>query len=765
MLDLTGLWRFQPDPYDEGEGLGWTALDCDVRFWREVRVPCVFDRCGPALAGYEGPGWFRREVVIPAEWQGKRIELHFGAVNYRARVWVNGQFAGGHDDGFLPFSFPIEKFVTPGETAAIAVLADNERRASEVPGRERGWRPFGGILREVTLAACDPLHIAQATVQGDAEGQFTVAVRAGNARAAAADAALTVTITDPAGAEVARGTAKPACLAPGEKAVLQCEGTVSPVSRWSPETPALYTAHLALSGIEERDIRFGFRTIETRGTQLLLNGEPLRLLGCNRHEDSARADQCVDLDQTRADFLDMKALGMNFVRLCHYPHAPGELALCDELGLLAMAEIPLYWWNGLEEGEEHCAHKLMAAKRQVTKMIARDASHPSVICWSVSNETRESLPEVAAGNEELIRLAKALDPTRPAVHVSQYWRDHPNFDADDIICVNAYPTLQHRGVQRQPEYTPAMSRQWWAEGLEALHARYPDKPILVTEFGLSALEDVTGSTVGEDLQVETIREEFAGMSAPYVCGAAIWCYADHPWPEENFLRYVRISPYGLVTRERRHKPARNAVKELFYARRGLSLPTPATEDSSGIFVTMNRPNMENIPQYAFPAGYGLRPLRPGEGAVWTDVERDAEHWLAIDDDMFTREFGFDLEATTWRSFFIVNELGAAVGVISAWYDRNFDGMDYGRIHWVAIRQAYRGKGLVKPAMTHAMNCLAQWHQRATLGTSTARLPAIKVYLDFGFLPDLTKPRAREAWEQVQAALQHPALEACLTTAG
>lgn len=761
VLDLTGLWRFQPDPYKEGEGLGWTAPDCDVRFWREVRVPCVFDRCGPTMPGYEGRGWFRREVTIPSDWQGKRIELGFGAVNYQARVWVNGQFVGRHDDGFLPFSFPIEAFVTPGETAMIVVEADSERLPGEVPGKERGWRPYGGILREVTLTVRDRLHLEQVTVQGDAGGRFTVQANVMNARAEAATAELSVIITDAAGVEMARCMVEPINLVSGEETELHGEGIISPISCWSPETPVLYTAWLELSGIEKRDIRFGFRTVEIRGEQLLLNGEPLLLLGCNRHEDSVRADLCVDLEQARTDFLDMKALGMNFVRLCHYPHHPGELDLCDEMGLLVMAEIPLYWWHGLKEGDEHCARKLEAAKRQLAKMIARDASHPSVIFWSVSNETDEELPEVVAGNDKLVRLAKALDPTRLAVHVSSHWLlGHPHFDEDDVICVNGYPTISNRGMLHMPEHTVAMSRQWWIDGLEDLHRRYPGKPILVTEFGLPALEDVAGNVVSEDLQVEAIREEFAGMTAPYVCGAAIWCYADHPWPEEDFLCYMRISPYGLVTRERRRKPAYNTVRELFHARRRLPLPAVAV-DPNNIPVGMHRPHMEDIPQFAFPAGYGIRTMRLGEDALWTDVQRDAEQWLTINDNLFTCKFGFDLEATQWRSFFIINELSAAVGVISAWYDRNINGLDYGRIHWVAIRHAYRGKGLIKPAMTHAMNCLAQWHQRAYLNTSTARIPAIKVYLDFGFLPDMTLPKAREAWEQVQAVLQHPALETCL----
>ena len=356
-IDLTGLWRFQPDPFNEGEQLGWQAPATDVRFWREVRVPCVFDRCAPGMAGYEGAGWFRREVAIPSDWTEKRVELTFGAVNYHAKVWVNGRLVGEHADGFLPFTFIISDCVTPGETACIVVWADNERIAGEVPGLERGWRPYGGIIREVTLTGRDPLRLEGLVAHGNANGHFTVRGRIVNGRAAEAPADIRLIVTDAGGADVSNTGIHFFGLAPGESADLEdFADTLDEPHLWTPETPYLYTAHLTLSVdediVEEHTLRFGCRTVETRGEQLLLNGAPIFLAGCNRHEDSARTDACTDLAQAKADFLDMKAMGMNFVRLCHYPHSPGELELCDEIGLLAMCEIPLYWWNGLEEGEE-----------------------------------------------------------------------------------------------------------------------------------------------------------------------------------------------------------------------------------------------------------------------------------------------------------------------------------------------------------------------------------------------------------------------------
>jgi GNAT superfamily N-acetyltransferase len=169
--------------------------------------------------------------------------------------------------------------------------------------------------------------------------------------------------------------------------------------------------------------------------------------------------------------------------------------------------------------------------------------------------------------------------------------------------------------------------------------------------------------------------------------------------------------------------------------------------------------MENIPRVPFPEGYGIRPMRLGEGALWTDIERDAEEYFPIGDDLFEREFARDLQATQWRCYFVVNEKGVAVGTISAWYDRRYRGEDHGVIHWVAIRPAYQGKGLGKAALSYTLTQMAQWHDRCMLGTQSKRLPAINLYLDFGLLPDLEARGAIEGWREVKARLKHPALEA------
>jgi len=778
-LDLCDIWKFQPDPAVEGEQAAYFDPGYDDRLWREVRLPCTFEACHPGLDTYEGHGWFRRAITVPAHWQGKRIVLHFAGANYHTIAWINGRAVGESLDGFLPFEFPVQRLVQPGSEAMIAVRVDNLRRAQDVPGLQRGWRTFGGILREVELQATEPFHLDQvATVAEPAQGggRLSIQARVRNERTHGAVARLTATLTDAEGQALANLTSEPVSCPAGAERELSAAANIADVKPWSPASPTLYTAHIALlvdgQAVDERTIRVGFRTVQIQDGRLLLNGRPIYLTGFNRHEDSPTHAMVTDPETTRQDLTAMKAAGANFVRLCHYPHHSGELDMCDELGMLAMGEVPLYWWQGNEEGAENCRAKLDAAKRQLAAMIRRDINHPSILFWSVSNENDEARPEVVDGNGELVRLARHLDPTRLAVHVSDHWQQHPHFDDDDVMCVNAYPTLSRAMAPNRPrsggrhDDDLADSTRFWRDGLAALHARYPHKPILITEFGYVALKDVYDGAFGEDAQSRAIAAEFAGMDAPYVCGATIWCWADHPWPQATFAfcRHLGISPYGVLSHERRRKKGYQAARQLFCTRQGIPeqpwSPAPRL-GPAGYEVSMIRPNLLDIPQVPLAEGFSIRPMRMDEGGMWSDIERDAELYFPITERTFHSEFDRDLPATQWRSFFIVDHRGVAVGTISAWYDRDHKGQDTGVIHWIAIRPTYQGRGLGKAAMSFALNQLSRWHERAILGTQTKRLRAIGMYLDFGFLPELDHPGFIDVWREVNQQIKHPVLDRVL----
>ena len=174
-------------------------------------------------------------------------------------------------------------------------------------------------------------------------------------------------------------------------------------------------------------------------------------------------------------------------------------------------------------------------------------------------------------------------------------------------------------------------------------------------------------------------------------------------------------------------------------------------------VRMLRENMENIPQFPVPEGYAIRNYRPNEGHIWTRILKAGEPYMEIDDGLFNREFERHLSVLEDRSFYLTTDTDEEIGTITAWW-QDIDGKVWGQIHWVVIHPDYQGRGLSKPMMTVAMERLKQSHERCFLGTSTGRMAAIKVYLDFGFTPDLSVENSSEAWTEVASVLEHPILE-------
>jgi beta-glucuronidase len=325
---------------------------------------------------------------------------------------------------------------------------------------------------------------------------------------------------------------------------------------------------------DQQEIQFGFRQIESREGKLWLNGKPIYLMGFDRHEDSPRTGMAVDLETSRQDFLAIKGAGANFVRFCHYPHHPGELGLCDELGLLVLAEIPLCGWGvklndpfaGAGWNPADAPAILDAAERDLRKMILRDRNRPCIIFWSVSNESEEAThPEINQGNNRLIQLGRELDPTRLVTHVSDHWKEGKYFEFDDVICVNAYPSEGlRRGHRPDDDSWLDESTHWWKNELAGLQSRYPGKPILITEFGYRSIEGVNGP-LGEDTQGMATAAEFKGMDAPYVCGATLWCFAKHHWPGGCFG--YDLSPWGYVSRDRKTKMKAFAVVTKMFKQR------------------------------------------------------------------------------------------------------------------------------------------------------------------------------------------------------
>jgi GNAT superfamily N-acetyltransferase len=176
---------------------------------------------------------------------------------------------------------------------------------------------------------------------------------------------------------------------------------------------------------------------------------------------------------------------------------------------------------------------------------------------------------------------------------------------------------------------------------------------------------------------------------------------------------------------------------------------------------MIRPHLRDIPEPSFPPGWGMRAMTVQDIGLWTDIQIDAEPFLKIEPDLFIREFGSDLDAVPARCFLLTDPRGLGMGTISAWYNRDFRGAEYGRIHWVSVRPSSQGRGLGKAELLYAMRVLARWHDKAYLVTSTERVGAVALYLNVGFAPDLEPEGARDRWTALAQTLKHPLLEGTL----
>lgn len=559
---LDGAWWFRLDPDGIGLEEKWYDLDADrSEVWQQVTVPTCFPLDAPGKGTYEGVGWYWRRVSLPPDWTGTHLVLRFEAVNHDAMVWIDGRLVATNEDAFLPFEVDVTPYLSTGKAAAIVVRADSTRRDDRLPNgvvtpekRQEGgggvglaWYPPGGIVREVSIRSRPALSIEHVRVLGSADGVAEVCICVRNMSDRPARGLAAASIVDPAGREVARTERAGIEAGGGESVLHRLSVRVERPAPWDLSSPSLYEAIVSLyagageAATDRARTRFGFRDIGVAQGKVTLNGTPVFLAGFNRHDDTPRRWVCRDAETARHDLEAIKALGGNYVRLCHYPNDPSVLDLCDEIGLLVMTEIPLFWWRGKDDGETVYERQLSAALRQLEKMIARDGSHPSIAFWSIGNEWHTQRPGVREGADRMFRRIRELDASRLCMHVSDHWRHEFGatdwFDEDDVVPLSGYP--------RPP------TAEWWLAGIDRLRTQYPGKPIVLTELGSSR----------PDAQMESIRVGVDAAIRGNTTGFAIWCWADYVMPPEAG---GKTATFGVVTRDRQPKiPVMDAVKAAF----------------------------------------------------------------------------------------------------------------------------------------------------------------------------------------------------------
>ncbi len=563
---LNGAWRTIVDPYENGyynyryepfKDGGFAAnrkpssksdlIEYDFDASPVLAVPGDWNTQRDDLFFYEGTVWYKKDFDYALQ-PGRRLFVHFGAANYEARVWLNGTALGVHEGGFTPFVFEITDAVRPKGNYLIAKV-DNRRRREAVPTVNTDWWNYGGLTRDVLLVEVPETFVEDYVVQLEKGSPDRIA---GWVRLDGAQARQQVTIRVPEAGAAATVTTD----ADGYAAF----AFDAEVSLWSPEAPTLYDVVVEAETDRVAD-RIGFRTIETRGPDILLNGRSVFLRGVCIHEVAPiRGGRAFSEADARTLLGWAKDLGANYVRLAHYPHNEHMVRLADEMGLLVWSEIPVYWtilWDNPET--------LASARRQLTEMITRDRNRAAVILWSLANETPLSEARLRFLTE-LAATARRLDPTRLlTAALERHYVDPTTLMIDDPLGA----VLDVLGVN---EYVG------WYDGLPAKAGGLTwrtdfDKPLVMSEFGAGALQGHHGDALTrwtEEYQASVYENQVAMLrKIPFLRGTSPWILTDFRSPRRPL---PVIQDYwnrkGLLSDRGIRKQAFYVMKQFYEEMRG-----------------------------------------------------------------------------------------------------------------------------------------------------------------------------------------------------
>lgn len=692
-LTISNGWYFHqgeiaPEKADPASG-AWTRVNLPHTWNR-------YDAFDETPGYYRGVGWYAYGFIPNGQWKDRRVILHFEGANQVAEVFVNGTPVGSHTGGYTAFNFDITRHLEFGKKNIIKVRLDN-KHDRDIPPLNADFTFYGGIYRNVKLIAVDPVHFDLQNCAS--EGVFVETPSVDSARATvvlrgdvvnSGDATRAVRVKavlrDRQGAVVGEAV-KAMTLRGGSKNPFRFDGiTIRQPHLWSPETPYLYTAEFSVeeakgakNTTDRIEIPFGVRWFSFSGDGFQLNGRKYPLKGTNRHQDFAGLGNALGDDYHRNDYRKIKSLGFNFVRLAHYPQAPEVYRMCDELGLLVWTEIPVV--NEVTPSEAFTRNALSMMREQIRQTY----NHPSVILYGYMNEilirmlsnkrlTEEQRQQVADDTRALALKLEALTeeeaPDRNTVMAIHYEDGYNRYEVStipDVVGYNLYFGWYYEQLEDLTRY------------LTSEHARYPDRPIIVSECGADA-DLMNHSQVprswdySEEYQVvlhHSYLKQFARM--PFLAGYALWNFADFG-AEARADATPWINQKGLVTYDRKEKD----VTSLYRAN---LLETPLVYIASRNYT--RRADVERQPGIAIHTinvfgngreielsvngeSLGSRPL-DGNMATFSVPFRNGINRLEATDDRGVKDF-LDIDFTvvprslkTWKG----NDLAVNVGSYQA----------------------------------------------------------------------------------------------------
>ena len=436
-LSMEGMWKFNFVKDHNKRPANFFALKYDDSQWKDFPVPGLFELNGYGDATYKNIGYawatqfdpnppyiselnnytgsYRRTFELPKDWKGKDVYFHVGSATSNLTLWVNGKYVGYSEDSKVAAEFNISKYLKPGKNL-IAMQVMRWCDGSYFEDQDF-WR-FTGIAREVYLYARPKLHAADIRLNAALENNYQDGVLNYKVSLKGGKTDVAITLCDKEGKQIAQAT--------GAQGVIK----VPKVNAWTAETPYLYKAYITLKNkqgaAEVIPQKVGFRNVEIKNAQLLINGQPVLVKGADRHEMDPDGGYVVSLERMIQDIKIMKQLNINAVRTSHYPCDPRWYDLCDEYGIYITAEANLeshgmgYEEKSLAKFPEYIVPHIERNEGNVKPLI----NHPSIIVWSLGNESGYGV-----NFEKAYDWVKACDKTRPA----QYERG--GYDSKtDIYC-------------------------------------------------------------------------------------------------------------------------------------------------------------------------------------------------------------------------------------------------------------------------------------------------------------------------------------------
>ena len=541
--NLNGEWTFALDPVKVGEQEHWFDTSFVSGSFDKVKVPHCFS-VDQRYFFYTGTAWYFKKFNATVTGDN-HVFLKFDAVFYKSKVWLNGMLLGTHEGGYTPFEFDITKLLQKENTLALQV--DNSWDTTTIPGAKTAtaysannsqlypWINYGGVTRPVHLITRPAAYISNNKItatpdltKGDAFIRITAFIK--NSSLAAVKSFANANIYFNGNKSKLRLKQAQISVAPGGNTTVEFTGNMSSeeVKLWNQDEPNLYTAEITC-GKDTIHTTFGIRKIEVSGTKLLLNGEPIKMGGCNRPLDypgygSMDPDEVLEKDLTL-----IKAGTMELSRINHYPVSEGLLEWADKHGLLIIEEA-----GNWQMTPKQMSDTLMRGKfqSQMQEMMERDWNHPCVIAYSVGNEFQSQTEEGKAWVRDMKSFVKSLDSSRLITFASMIvFRDFikkPEEEASqyvDFVSANIYGNH--------------------LKNLQHIHELYPSKPVYISEFGLR-----TDAVKTEDERVTHLKKAMQDFrQCDYLIGASVWTFNDYfsRFPGTNANGY---RPWGLVSPQR-----------------------------------------------------------------------------------------------------------------------------------------------------------------------------------------------------------------------